>query len=59
MPKFVLWIGVAFLVAGVAMLGGAGWAESDARGFEATGVRAPGTVIDFAEQRSKDDGRTS
>lgn len=57
MPKFAFWIGVAFLLVGVAMLAGAGWAENSARRFEASAERASGTVIEFARRRS-DDGYT-
>lgn len=59
MPKFVVWIGVAFLVAGLAMLGGGAWAERDARRFEASALSATGTVVDLVRQRSDSDGRTT
>lgn len=55
MPKFVLWIGLIFLAAGLALLGGAGWVEKSARAFDATALSASGTVIDM-DTRSSDDG---
>lgn len=55
MPRFVFWIGVVFLAAGLAMLGGTMWMENSARSFDASALRASGTVIELS-RRSSDDG---
>lgn len=56
MPRFVLWIALPFLAAGLAMLAGAFFVEQSARKFEATAARASGVVVDLEYRRSSESG---